>query len=89
LPRRVLDGLRRAGELIRAPNLVRAVMIDKSLDPADRQSFARVQWKVRDTLDRLKKRGLVAPDGETEQYRASPPRNALTVFLEIKFIDRG
>ena len=50
LPRRVLDALRRAREPIRAPDVARAVMIDKGLDPADRQSFARVQWKVRDTL---------------------------------------
>ena len=63
LSRRVLDGLRRAGEPIRAPDLVRAVMIDKGLDPADRPSFVRVQWKVRDTLNRLNKRGLLASDG--------------------------
>jgi len=63
LPRRVLDALRRAGEPIRAPDVVRAVMIDKGLDPADRPSFARVQWKVRDTLTRLNKRGLLASDG--------------------------
>jgi hypothetical protein len=63
LSRRVLDALRRAGEPIRAPHLVRAVMIDKGLDPADRPSFARVQWKVRDTLTRLNKRGLLASDG--------------------------
>lgn len=44
LSRRVLDAP------IRAPDLVRAVMIDNGLDPADRASFARVQWKVRDTL---------------------------------------
>jgi hypothetical protein len=31
LSRRVLDALRRAGEPIRAPDLVRAVMIDKGL----------------------------------------------------------
>ena len=36
LSRRVLDALRRAGEPIRAPDLVRAVMIDKGLDPGDR-----------------------------------------------------
>ena len=63
LPRRVLDALRRAGEPIRAPDLARAVMIDKGLDPADRPSFVRVQWKVRDTLNRLNKRGLLASDG--------------------------
>ena len=51
LSRRVLDALRRAGEPIRAPDLVRAVMIDKGLDPADRLNFVRVQWKVRDTFD--------------------------------------
>ena len=63
LSRRVLDALRRAGEPIRAPDLVRAVMIDKGLDPADRPSFVRVQWKVRDTLNRLNKRGLLASGG--------------------------
>ena len=63
LSRRVLDALRRAGEPIRAPDLARAVMIDKGLDPADRPSFVRVQWKVRDTLNRLNKRGLLASDG--------------------------
>ena len=63
LSRRVLDALRRAGEPIRAPDLVRAVMIDKGLDPADRPSFVRVQWKVRDTLNRLNKRGLLASAG--------------------------
>ena len=63
LSRRVLDALLRAGEPIRAPDLVRAVMIDKGLDPADRPSFVRVQWKVRDTLNRLNKRGLLASDG--------------------------
>jgi hypothetical protein len=39
LSRRVLDALRRAGEPIRAPDLVKAVMIDKGLDPADRPSI--------------------------------------------------
>ena len=63
LSRRVLDALRRVGEPIRAPDLVRAVMIDKGLDPADRPSFVRVQWKVRDTLNPLNKRGLLASDG--------------------------
>ena len=46
-----------------SPHLVKAVMIDKGLDPTDRFSFARVQWKVRDTLTRLNKRGLLASDG--------------------------
>src|SRR5580700_10852340 len=63
LSRRVLDALRRAGAPIRAPDLVSAVMIDTGLDPADRASFVRVQWKVRDTLNRLNKRGLLASDG--------------------------
>jgi hypothetical protein len=63
LSRRVLDVLRRAGAPIRAPDLVRAVMINAGLDPADRASFTRVQWKVRDTLNRLNKRGLLASDG--------------------------
>ena len=38
-------------------------MIDTGLDPADRASFVRVQWKVRDTLNRLNKRGLLVSDG--------------------------
>jgi hypothetical protein len=38
-------------------------MIDKGLDPAARPTFARVQWKMRDTLNRLNKRGLLASDG--------------------------
>jgi len=63
LSRRVLDALRRAGAPIRAPDLVRAVMINIGLDPADHASFAHVQWKVRDTLSRLNKRGLLASDG--------------------------
>jgi hypothetical protein len=63
LSRRVLDALRRAAAPIRAPDLVRAVMIDTGLDPADRASLVRVQWKVRDTLNRLNKRGLLASDG--------------------------
>ncbi len=52
LPRRVLDALRRASVPIRAPDVARAEMIDKGLDP-----------EVRDTLDRLKKRRLLALDG--------------------------
>ena len=63
LSRRVLDALRRVGEPIRAPDLVRAVMINTGFDPADRASFARVRWKVRDSLNRLNKRGLLASDG--------------------------
>jgi hypothetical protein len=63
LSRRVLDALRRAGEPIRAPDLVRAVMIDNGLDPADHANFLSVQWKVRDTLKRLHKRGLLAAQG--------------------------
>ena len=42
LSRRVLDALRGAGAPIRAPDLVRAVMINTGLDPADGASFARV-----------------------------------------------
>ena len=53
LSRRVLDALRRAGAPIRAPNLVRAVMIENRLDPADRAAFAQVQWKVRLKLNSL------------------------------------
>src|SRR5579875_3353179 len=63
LPRRVLDAVRRAGAPIRAPDLVRAVMTSKGLDPAGRLCLARVQRKVRDTLNRLNKRGLLASEG--------------------------
>ena len=63
LSRRVLDAVRRAGVPVRAPDIVRDVMMGKGLDPADRPCFAHVQWKVRDTLNRLKKRGLLASDG--------------------------
>jgi hypothetical protein len=59
LSRRVLDAIRRAGEPSRATNVARAVMIHKGLDPADRPSFARVQWKLRNTLSRLNKRRLL------------------------------
>jgi hypothetical protein len=45
LSRRALDALRRAGAPIRAPDLVRAVMIDIGLDPADRASFAASSGK--------------------------------------------
>jgi len=45
LSRRVLDALRGAGAPIRAPDLVRAVMINTGLDPAHGASFARVRWK--------------------------------------------
>jgi hypothetical protein len=71
LSRRVLDALRRAGAPIRAPDLVRAVMIDTGLDPADRASFVRIQWKVTDTLSRLDKRGLLAGSG-VNKPRAAP-----------------
>ena len=59
----MLDALRRAGARIRAPDLVRAVMVDTRLYPADRASFVRVQWNVRGTVNRLNKRGLLASDG--------------------------
>lgn len=57
--RRVLDALRRAARPMRAPELVATVMMEKGFDPADRASFAKVQWKVGATLRRLAKRGLL------------------------------
>ena len=45
LSRRVLDALRRAGAPIRAPDLVRAVMIDTGLDPADRAASSAFNGK--------------------------------------------
>ena len=44
--RRVLDTLRRSGQPMRAPDVVRTVMVEKGLDPADRRAFAKVQQKV-------------------------------------------
>jgi hypothetical protein len=38
-------------------------MIDKGLDPAGRECFLRVRWKVRDTLGRFTKRGLLTSEG--------------------------
>ena len=57
-------------------------MIDKGLDPTDRPSFARVQWKVRDTLTRLNKRGLHA-FGRRGPWRPLADRRSrgLTLFL--------
>jgi hypothetical protein len=52
-----------AGILDRVRQGEAVVMIDTGLDPADRASFVRIQWKVRDTLNRLNKRGLLASDG--------------------------
>jgi hypothetical protein len=46
LPRRVLDALRRAGAPIHAPDVVRAVMIDKGLDPAAYYNGARTHLSL-------------------------------------------
>jgi hypothetical protein len=83
LSRRVLDVLRRAGAPVRAPDLVRAVMIDTGLDPADRASFVRVQWKVRDALNRLNKRGLLASSGAGHGVL---PRGMLTAMQAAKVL---
>ena len=48
--RGVLDTLRRSGRPMRAPDVVRAVMVEKGLDPADRRAFATVQLKVGSNL---------------------------------------
>ena len=61
LSRRVLDALRGAGAPIRAPDLVRAVMMDNGLDPADGASFARVRWKGFSCPDIQKVVGRTAP----------------------------
>ena len=58
--RRVLDTLRRSGEPMRAPDVVRTVMVEKGLDPADRRAFATVQLKVGSNLRRLAARGLLS-----------------------------
>jgi hypothetical protein len=58
--RRVLDTLRRSGRPMRAPDVVRAVMVEKGLDPADRRAFATVQRKVGANLRQLTARGLLS-----------------------------
>jgi hypothetical protein len=57
--RAVLDTLRRAGRPTRAPEIVRAVMEMKGLDPADRPSFDKIRWKVLNSLRGHARRGLV------------------------------
>jgi hypothetical protein len=57
--RRVLDTLRRSDQPMGAPGLVRVVMIEKGLDPADRASFAKVQLKVGFNLRQLASRGVL------------------------------
>jgi hypothetical protein len=58
--RRVLDTLRRSGLPMRAPDVVRTVMVEKGLDPADRRAFATVQLKVGSNLRQLTARGLLS-----------------------------
>lgn len=58
--RRVLDTLRRSARPMRAPDVVRAVMVEKGLDPADRRVFATVQLKVGSNLRQLTARGLLS-----------------------------
>jgi hypothetical protein len=58
--RRVLDTLRRAARPMRAPDVVRTVMTEKGLDPADRRTFATVQQKVGFSLRQLTARGLLS-----------------------------
>lgn len=57
--RRVLNALRRSGQPMPAPDLVRAVMLTRGLDPADRAAFAKVQSKVGTNLRQLASRGLL------------------------------
>ena len=57
--RRVLDTLRRSGRPMRAPDVVRAVMVEQGLDPADRRAVATVQLKVGSNLRQLTARGLL------------------------------
>ena len=57
--RRVLDTLRRSDQPMGAPGLVRVVMIEKGLDPADRASFAKVQLKVGANLRQLASPGVL------------------------------
>ena len=57
--RRLLDTLRLADQPMAGPGLVRAVMIERGLDPADRSSFAKVQLKVGANLRQLASRGVL------------------------------
>jgi hypothetical protein len=57
--RRVLDTLRRSAQPMAAPGLVRAVMSERGLDPADRSAFAKVQSKVGANLRQLAARGVL------------------------------
>jgi hypothetical protein len=57
--RRVLDTLRRSDQPMAAPGLVRAVMSERGLDPADRAVFAKVQLKVGANLRQLASRGVL------------------------------
>jgi hypothetical protein len=57
--RRVLDTLRRSDQPMAAPGLVRAVMMERGLDPADRSSFAKIQLKVGANLRQLASRGVL------------------------------
>ena len=57
--RRVLDTLRRSDQPMGAPEVVRAVMSERGLDPADRSAFAKVQSKVGANLRQLAARGVL------------------------------
>ena len=57
--RRVLDTLRRSDQPMATPGLVRAVMSERGLDPADRSAFAKVQSKVGANLRQLAARGVL------------------------------
>ena len=56
--RRVLDTLRRSDQPMAAPGLVRVVMSERGLDPADRSVFAKIQLKVGAHLRQLASRGV-------------------------------
>ena len=45
---------------MRAPDVVRTVMVENGLDPADRRAFATVQLKVGSNLRQLTARGLLS-----------------------------
>jgi hypothetical protein len=57
--RRVLDTLRRSDQPMAAPGLVRVVMSERGLDPADRSVFAKIQLKVGANLRQLASRGVL------------------------------
>ena len=55
----MLDTLRRSAQPMPVPELVRIVMVEKGLDPADRHACTKVQSKVDANLRPLASRGVL------------------------------